>query len=263
MTNDEPQPVAALFPKTMAALEACSVPLGVRLVAFGKQLPHTALHWHSDGRNYMLTAHIPLAGPTVCGDAARTPPFGPPRLDIQLPAAEAREGACGMILSPLLAPPRRRRLLRWLGAAVAWVWRGQDPWSRAAIANAQAFTDKQAVSRSWTRPKSSDVGDDMSGDLTGDLTGEVSGDLNGDVSGDTSGEVSEAAEAGEGGAPLTFAPSIFDTSFQHTAYNDGDTMADILFIDFYHPELTQEEEAAVRILQQLLRAKGEAAYAPV
>ena len=88
----------------------------------------------------MLTAHIPLAGPTVCGDAARTPPFGPPRLDIQLPAAEAREGACGMILSPLLAPPRRRRLLRWLGAAVAWVWRGQDPWSRAAIANAQAFT---------------------------------------------------------------------------------------------------------------------------
>ena len=107
------------------------------------------------------------------------------------------------------------------------------------------------------------MSDDLSGDLNGDLTGDVSGDLNGDVSGDTSGEVSEAAEAGEGGAPLTFAPSIFDTSFQHTAYNDGDTMADILFIDFYHPELTQEEEAAVRILQQLLRAKGEAAYAPV
>eukprot|EP00964_Phaeocystis_antarctica_P112224 scaffold76427_cov57-Phaeocystis_antarctica.AAC.1 len=100
------------------------------------------------------------------------------------------------------------------------------------------------------------------GDLNGDLTGEVSGDLNGNVSGDTSGEASEAA-AGEGGAPLTFAPSIFDTSFQHTAYNDGDTIADILFIDFYHPELTREEEAAVRILQQLLRAKGEAAYAPV
>ena len=74
MTNDEPQPVAALFPKTMAALEACSVPLGVRLVAFGKQLPHTALHWHSDGRNYMLTAHIPLAGPTVCGDGALANP---------------------------------------------------------------------------------------------------------------------------------------------------------------------------------------------
>ena len=113
-------------------------------------------------------------------------------------------------------------------------------------------------------------GGDLSGDLSGDLTGEVSGDLTGDVrgdlnggmSGDTSGEASEAAEAGEGGAPLTFAPSIFDTSFQHTAYNDGDTIADILFIDFYHPELTQEEEAAVRILQQLLRAKGEAAYAP-
>ena len=82
MTNDEPQPVAALFPKTMAALEACSVPLGVRLVAFGKQLPHTALHWHSDGRNYMLTAHIPLAGPTVCGDGARTLPFRPATLTL-------------------------------------------------------------------------------------------------------------------------------------------------------------------------------------
>ena len=161
----------------------------------------------------MLTAHIPLAGPSERGGGERAPPFGPARLDIQLPAAEAREGACGMILSPLLAPPRQSRLLGWLGAAVG----RRDPWSRAARANAQAFTDAQAVSRSWT---------------------------------------AAGPEAAGGTA------SVFDTSFQHTAYNDGEQPADILFIDFYHPELTEAEEAAVRILQKLLRARGEVAYAP-
>lgn len=204
MTNDAAQPVAALFPEVMAALDACDVPLGVRLVAFGKQLPHTALHWHSDGRNYMLTAHLPLGGPSLrSGD--RTPPFVDPALSAgRLPGVEARDGAAGMILSPLLAPRSslRGRLLRWLGA----VTRRRDPWSRAAERTAQAETDLQAVSRSWA------------------------------------------------------AVNVFDTSFQHSAYNDGEEVADILFIDFYHPELTADEQATIRCLQTLLRAKGEAAY---
>ena len=54
--------------------------------------------------------------------------------------------------------------------------------------------------------------------------------------------------------------NVFDTSFQHSAYNDGEEVADILFIDFYHPELTADEQATIRCLQTLLRAKGEAAY---
>ena len=56
------------------------------------------------------------------------------------------------------------------------------------------------------------------------------------------------------------AVNVFDTSFQHSAYNDGEEVADILFIDFYHPELTADEQATIRCLQTLLRAKGEAAY---
>jgi len=109
-----------------------------------------------------------------------------------------------------------------------------------------------------------DGGYALNNDLDDDLDGGRGGDRSGDLNGNVGGEAAEAVEAaaGEGGAHLTFAPSIFDTSFQHTAYNDGDTVADILFIDFYHPELTHEEKAAVRILQQLLRNKGEAAYAP-
>ena len=62
--------VAALFPCTMAALDACSVPLGVRLVAFGKQLPHTALHWHG-GMVSSQWSHTPGA---VRGVGARLRP---------------------------------------------------------------------------------------------------------------------------------------------------------------------------------------------
>ena len=68
------------------------------------------------------------------------------------------------------------------------------------------------MSRSWTRPKLSDVeGDDLVGSLGGD--GGATPD----------GGQPEGGQP-DGGPPLSFAPSIFDTSFQHTAYNDGDTV---------------------------------------
>ena len=40
-------------------------------------------------------------------------------------------------------------------------------------------------------------------------------------------------------------------------YNDGDSAADILFIDFFHPELSQAEQTAIKCLQKLLRDYGE------
>lgn len=176
MANEDRKKVADLFPQTMAALEACGVRTGVRLVAFGKQLPHSALHWHSDGRNFMLTCHLPLAGPSKrTGD--RTPPFG--RRDPDTPPDDKREGATGMILAPM------------------------------------SFTDEgmslneRVVSRSW--------------------------------------------QPGRG--------VVFDTTFLHSAYNDGDEAADILFIDFFHPELSDAEVDAIKCLQQMLRDKGEASTA--
>ena len=63
------------------------------------------------------------------------------------------------------------------------------------------------MSRSWTRPKLSDAeGEDLDGSLGGD-----------------GGATTDGGHP-NGGPPLSFAPSIFDTSFQHTAYNDGDTV---------------------------------------
>ena len=32
-----------------------------------------------------------------------------------------------------------------------------------------------------------------------------------------------------------------DTCFVHTAYNDADEPADLLFIDFWHPDLSNQE----------------------
>ena len=52
---------------------------------------------------------------------------------------------------------------------------------------------------------------------------------------------------------------VFDTTFFHSAYNDGDEAADILFIDFFHPELTDAEVTALKCFQRSLRAVGEAA----
>ena len=45
-------------------------------------------------------------------------------------------------------------------------------------------------------------------------------------------------------------PLVFDTSFVHSAYNDGDAPADYLHIDFYHPELTADERHALSIFQR-------------
>ena len=45
-------------------------------------------------------------------------------------------------------------------------------------------------------------------------------------------------------------PLVFDTSFVHSAYNDGDVPADYLHIDFYHPELTADERYALSIFQR-------------
>mmetsp|Transcript_25687 Transcript_25687/g.72223 ORF Transcript_25687/g.72223 Transcript_25687/m.72223 type:complete len:423 (-) Transcript_25687:31-1299(-) len=45
-------------------------------------------------------------------------------------------------------------------------------------------------------------------------------------------------------------PLVFDTSFVHSAYNDGDAPADYLHIDFYHPELTADERRALSIFQR-------------
>ena len=38
-------------------------------------------------------------------------------------------------------------------------------------------------------------------------------------------------------------PLVFDTSFVHSAYNDGDAPADYLHVDFFHPDLTAPSAA--------------------
>ena len=45
-------------------------------------------------------------------------------------------------------------------------------------------------------------------------------------------------------------PLVFDTSFVHSAYNDGDAPADYLHIDFFHPELTTDEKCALATFQR-------------
>ena len=68
----------------------------------------------------------------------------------------------------------------------------------------------------------------------------------------------EGERAGSGAAGMIVAgearpwtePLVFDTSFVHSAYNDGDAPADYLHIDFYHPELTENERRALFIFQR-------------
>ena len=38
---------------------------------------------------------------------------------------------------------------------------------------------------------------------------------------------------------------IFDTSFVHSAYNDGDSPTDYVHVDFFHPDLTADERRAI------------------
>ena len=42
-------------------------------------------------------------------------------------------------------------------------------------------------------------------------------------------------------------PAASRHSYPHSAYNDGEEAAYILFIDFWHPDLTDEELRALRL----------------
>ena len=42
---------------------------------------------------------------------------------------------------------------------------------------------------------------------------------------------------------------VMDTTFIHTAYNDADEPADLLFVDFWHPDLTNDECLALTLFQ--------------
>lgn len=53
----------ARFPRTTALLKELGVPTAMRGVMFARQLPGTAVARHSDGRNFVLTAHLGLSIP--------------------------------------------------------------------------------------------------------------------------------------------------------------------------------------------------------
>lgn len=54
----------ARFPKTTALLKELQVPTAMRGVMFARQRPGTAVARHSDGRNFVLTAHLGLSVPS-------------------------------------------------------------------------------------------------------------------------------------------------------------------------------------------------------
>ena len=59
----------------------------------------------------------------------------------------------------------------------------------------------------------------------------------------------------------TRAPLVFDTTFVHAAYNDhDDEPADYVHVDFWHPELADEECAALALFDEC-RARWKAARA--
>jgi aspartate beta-hydroxylase len=53
----------ARFPKTTALLMKLQVPTAMRGVMFARQAPHSRVAQHSDGRNFVLTAHLGLQVP--------------------------------------------------------------------------------------------------------------------------------------------------------------------------------------------------------
>ena len=53
----------ALFPKTYELLMSLNIPLAVRGVCFARQAPLSGVAPHSDGRNFILTAHLGLKAP--------------------------------------------------------------------------------------------------------------------------------------------------------------------------------------------------------
>lgn len=54
---------ARRFPKTTEIIQSCNIPLAVRGVMFAKQVPGSGVQPHSDGRNFILTAHLGLMVP--------------------------------------------------------------------------------------------------------------------------------------------------------------------------------------------------------
>lgn len=56
----------AEFPETYAILKELKIPLAVRGVCFARQAPGTGVQPHSDGRNFILTAHLGLKIPDKC-----------------------------------------------------------------------------------------------------------------------------------------------------------------------------------------------------
>jgi Aspartyl/Asparaginyl beta-hydroxylase len=52
-----------IFPKTTEIVRSLDIPLAVRGVMFAKQLPKSGVQAHSDGRNFILTAHLGLSVP--------------------------------------------------------------------------------------------------------------------------------------------------------------------------------------------------------
>ena len=53
----------ALFPRTTEIVQGLDIPLAVRGVMFAKQAPGSGVQPHSDGRNFILTAHLGLKVP--------------------------------------------------------------------------------------------------------------------------------------------------------------------------------------------------------
>eukprot|EP00560_Eucampia_antarctica_P002743 CAMPEP_0197834642 /NCGR_PEP_ID=MMETSP1437-20131217/23186_1 /TAXON_ID=49252 ORGANISM="Eucampia antarctica, Strain CCMP1452" /NCGR_SAMPLE_ID=MMETSP1437 /ASSEMBLY_ACC=CAM_ASM_001096 /LENGTH=224 /DNA_ID=CAMNT_0043439499 /DNA_START=84 /DNA_END=755 /DNA_ORIENTATION=+ len=54
------------FPQTYKLLRSLDIPFAVRGVCFARQTPNTGVQPHSDGRNFILTAHLGLKIPQGC-----------------------------------------------------------------------------------------------------------------------------------------------------------------------------------------------------
>jgi len=42
-------------------------------------------------------------------------------------------------------------------------------------------------------------------------------------------------------------PKVFDTTFEHRTFNEGEGNSRVLLVDFWHPDLGVEEREAMRI----------------
>ena len=56
----------AAFPETYQLLRSLQIPLAVRGVCFARQAPGSGVQPHSDGRNFILTAHLGIDIPEGC-----------------------------------------------------------------------------------------------------------------------------------------------------------------------------------------------------